>query len=304
MGALKVESFYKKYGRRAILDHISFTVEENEVIGIIGQNGAGKTTLIESILGLRSGYDGKIKIYGQDIKDNPKRMKYLVGAQLQNCVINKSMRVNECIDLQAAIFKIQVNMDQRLEEFNLLEKKRAKIKELSGGQLQRLFALLSNLHNPKILFFDELTTGLDPEARNGVYKFILNLRKQGTTIFMSTHFMEELNLLCDRVIILKNKKIVQNSTPRNLVGNLDFQHILSYTSDNTLESINKIFAEQGIDVNPYSTEIRVNQYEVKIANEEKKQTVKSLVEQRTDVFENVSFREASMDDVYNKYCIK
>lgn len=303
MNALQVDSFRKRYGKRVILDDLSFTVQDNETVGIIGHNGVGKTTLIESIIGLRSGYGGKIRIYDQDIKTHAKAVKFMVGAQLQECVINKAMRVYECVQMQAAAFGLKVDVNEQLKQFGLAEKKHAKFGNLSGGQQQRLFVLLSNIHNPKMLFFDEITTGLDPQARREVYKFIIDLKKQGKTVFFSTHIMDELSLLCDRVIILKNKKIFRNTKPDKLMDELPFKYVSTFNTDETISQVSNFLTQNEIVFTIKSSSVTERQYEVYLADDVSKEKMASVMDKQ-EQYTDFDIRKRNMDDVFKEFCTK
>ncbi len=200
---LEVKHVSKSYGNVKVLDDISFSVKENEVIGLIGHNGAGKTTLMESILGLRKGYEGTITLFGRQMTEHPKQLKRMIGAQLQESELNSQLKVYEAVEFQSAAFGLKVDADQYLKDFELTEHKYKKFSKLSGGLKQRLFILLSIVHSPSLIFYDELTTGIDPEARKGMYKYIKNLKNSGKTVFLSTHIMEETQIMCDRVMMLK-----------------------------------------------------------------------------------------------------
>ncbi len=304
MNALQVNSFSKKYGVKKVIDNVSFTVEENEVVGIIGHNGVGKTTLIETILGLRKKYEGEIKIFDRNIKSNTRKLKYQVGAQLQECVINKAMRVYECIQLQAAAFGVEVDVDQQLAVFDLSQKKKSRFSDLSGGQQQRLFILLSNIHDPKILFFDEITTGLDPEARRTVYKYILNLKKQGKTIILSTHIMEELNILCDRVIILARGKIAKDAAPASLVEELEYRYIATFHSNLSSAELNSLLSDFPEDMQLSKSDIADDQYELKITDIKVKEKLDDFIGKHSNSLSDLTIRETCMDDVFDEYCGK
>lgn len=227
MEAVKVENLEKFYGDLHALKDINMEVHEGEIFGIIGPNGSGKTTLLECILGLRPFNKGFIHVNDIDVTREHKKLVYEIGAQLQECTLSKSIKVKEAVHMQAALFHVKVDVVKLLEHFGLEKKMNTYFSNLSGGQKQKLFILLAQLHNPSILVFDELSTGLDPIARSSMWKDILELKKQGKTILISTHYMEEASYICDRLIMLKNGNIISYGTPTELIAQLPFRYIAS-----------------------------------------------------------------------------
>ena len=227
MEAVKVEKLEKFYGNFHALKDINLQVQEGEVFGIIGPNGSGKTTLLECILGLRPFNEGSIHVKDIDVAKEHKKLVYEIGAQLQESELSKSIKVKEAVQLQASLFRVKADVNSLLECFGLEKKKNVYFSNLSGGQKQKLFILLAQLHNPSVLVFDELSTGLDPIARSSMWKEILKLKKQGKTVLISTHYMEEASYICDRLIMLKNGHIISCGTPADLISELPFRYIAS-----------------------------------------------------------------------------
>ena len=225
---IQVKDIAKSYGGLKAVDRITFDINRGEVYGIIGPNGAGKTTLMEIMLGLRRQDGGTVTIQGLDSARDHKKLVYRVGAQLQESELPANIKVREAVKLQAALFGVRTDIESRLREFNLEEKAGAYCSKLSGGQKQRLFILLSVIHNPDIVFFDELSTGLDPVSRQEIWNYVGELRKQGKTIIVSTHYMQEAEEICDRVMLVNEGKIVDIGTACELKEKLPFHRVLEF----------------------------------------------------------------------------
>ena len=220
----------KSYKDVRAVDHVSFEVKKGEVYGIIGPNGAGKTTLMEIMLGLRRQDSGEVKIQDYDNIRDHKKLVYRIGAQLQHSELPVNIKVREAVRLQADLFKAKVDINDLLTEFNLTEKAGSYFSKLSGGQKQRLFILLAVIHNPDIVFFDELSTGLDPVSRQEVWNYVGNLKKRGKTILVSTHFMQEAEQICDRIMLVNKGNVVDIGTPAELTAKLPFTGVIEFHS--------------------------------------------------------------------------
>ncbi|MGL1891230.1 MAG: ABC transporter ATP-binding protein [Spirochaetaceae bacterium] len=225
---VEVKSLYKKYGDKTAVNNISFKINQGEIFGIMGPNGAGKSTTLECILGTKKKDSGDILILGEHkIK---KEMFNNIGVQFQESSYQANIRVSEICEFTSALYNIDIDYLAMLEDFNLLDKKSLVISSLSGGERQKLSILLASIHSPELLFLDELTTGLDPIARRETWKFIKNLNNNGTTIIITSHFMDEVEFLCDRGFILKNGVIKAEGSIDQLVTfgkgkNLDESYI-------------------------------------------------------------------------------
>jgi len=217
---IKVKNLSKKYADLQAVDHISFEVHENEIFGILGPNGAGKTTTIEMMEGLRTIDSGDIKIYKIDIDRNPEKAKEILGIQLQDSEYFDYLNLCEILKLFGSFYSKSVDPKEILNKVQLSTKGKSFVKELSGGQKQRLSIALTLMNDPKILFLDEPTTGLDPQARRMMWELIEKLRHENRTIILTTHYMEEAELLCDRVAIMDEGKILEKDTPDNLINKL------------------------------------------------------------------------------------
>lgn len=217
---LLVEGLRKRYGGVAAVDGISFTVGRGEVFGILGPNGAGKTTTLEMIETLRPIDEGNVRIAGKDVRSEPQTIKTLIGVQLQTSSFFDRLTVREIIRLFAAFYGRTVDAAAILREVDLEEKADAYPQRLSGGQAQRLSVAVALVNDPLLLFLDEPTTGLDPQARRHLWGVLQRIRAEGTTIVLTTHSMEEAEELCDRVAIMDRGRIIALDTPASLIGAL------------------------------------------------------------------------------------
>ncbi len=213
---IEVEGLVKRYGAHVAVDDVGFSVSEGEVFGILGVNGAGKTTTVECLQGLRRPDGGRMRVLGLDPLTARSRLRAVVGSQLQASALPDRLRVDEAVrlfgdgDRHAA--------DRLLDTWRLAGLRRSSFASLSGGQRQRLFIALALLNQPRVVFFDELTQGLDPLARSDVWEAIGDVRDRGTTVVLVTHFMDEAEALCDRVAVMRGGRIVDTGTPAELIA--------------------------------------------------------------------------------------
>ncbi len=203
MEVIKVHNLYKSYGNIQVVKGVSLTVKKGEVFGLLGANGAGKSTTIECILGTKNFDDGQVSILGMNPQKERKQLFQKVGVQFQESNYQDKITVKELCEITEVLYKNPLDCNKLLEQFDLQDKVRNLVSELSGGEKQRLFIILALIPNPEVVFLDELTTGLDVKARRDVWKCLLNLKKQGLTIFLTSHFMDEVEVLCDKICILK-----------------------------------------------------------------------------------------------------
>lgn len=214
-----VENLTKKYGTFSAVDGISFSVRQGEIFGILGPNGAGKTTTLEMIEGLKGITSGTVKLNGYDVVKETAIVKSLIGVQLQSSAFFEGLNLVELIDMFAAMYNRTVDAKTLLENVQLTEKSKNTVKELSGGQKQRLSIAIALVNDPKVLFLDEPTTGLDPQARRNLWELIRKIHREGKTIVLTTHYLEEAEELCDRVAIMDHAHIVALDTVQNLIKN-------------------------------------------------------------------------------------
>lgn len=217
---LTVENLYKSYGAVKAVDNVSFQVEQGEIFGMVGPNGSGKTTTIECIEGMRKPDKGTIRLLGLDPQRESYEIRQRSGIQLQSAGLPPRMRVIEAMDLFSSFYRKTTQWSVLLDELGLVDKKRSYFSQLSGGQKQRLFVALALINEPEIVFLDELTTGLDPHARRATWDLVRQIRDRGTTVYLTTHFMDEAQELCDRVAILDQGRIIALDTPDGLIDQL------------------------------------------------------------------------------------
>lgn len=217
---ISVKNLIKKYGEFEAVKGISFDVFEGEIFGLLGPNGAGKSTTLEIIETLRTKTSGTITVAGFDLDTQANEIKKIIGVQLQASGFYPGLNLVELINLFCGLYNEEVNALELLDKVNLRDKAKAKFKELSGGQKQRFSIATTLINKPKIIFLDEPTTGLDPQARRNLWELIQNIRDTGTTVILTTHYMDEAELLCNRVAIIDAGKIIAIETPDKLVDDL------------------------------------------------------------------------------------
>lgn len=228
MSVIEVQHLRKSYGDTVAVSDVSFTVEEGEIFGILGPNGAGKTTAVESIVGLREPDAGKISVLGLDPGRDRDRLRDVVGVQLQESQLPDKLKVREALELYASFYRAPADIDRLLESLGLGDKRDTRFAKLSGGQKQRLSIALALVGRPTIAVLDELTTGLDPQARRDTWELIDDLREHGVTILLVTHFMEEAERLADRVAVIDSGRVVAIDTPAGLAEAVDREQHLRF----------------------------------------------------------------------------
>ena len=236
MSVVEVRELRKAYGPVVAVDDISFSVAENEVFGLVGPNGAGKTTTIECLEGLPDRDGGVVSVLGLDPGDAGADLRRRIGVQLQESSLFDRIRVQEALDLFASFYPQSIDWRPLIAQLGLGERLKAPFIKLSGGQKQRLFIALALVNDPELVFLDELSTGLDPQARRTMWDLVRSLRDKGKTVFLSTHFMEEAERLCDRVAIMDRGKIVALDTPENLIGGLGVETRVVFTAEDTIDA--------------------------------------------------------------------
>jgi ABC-2 type transport system ATP-binding protein len=232
---IKVDRLRKVYGSTVAVEEVSLEVYQGEIFGMVGPNGAGKTTTTECIEGLRDPDAGSIEVLAMSPQKDGYALRNRIGVQLQTSALQERLKVWEALDLFASFYPRAVDWQVLLEQLGLTEKRNAPFAKLSGGQKQRLFVALALINDPELVFLDELTTGLDPQARHAIWDLVRSIRDKGKTVFLTTHFMEEAERLCDRVAIMDHGKIVALDTPQNLIRHLDAENCLIFTIDGNLE---------------------------------------------------------------------
>jgi ABC-2 type transport system ATP-binding protein len=217
---ISVNDLHKSYGDFKAVKGISFDVYEGEIFGLLGPNGAGKSTTLEIIETLREKTAGKILVDGFDLDQQPNEIKKIIGVQLQTSGYYPGLNLTELLELFAGLYNQTIDPLTLLDSVNLRDKAKAKYKELSGGQKQRFSIATTLINQPKIIFLDEPTTGLDPQARRNLWDLIRDIRAKGTTVIITTHYMDEAEVLCDRVAIIDSGKIIAINSPDQLIDEL------------------------------------------------------------------------------------
>lgn len=217
---IRVQDLTRNYGNFQAVKGISFEVKEGEIFGLLGPNGAGKSTTLEIIETLREKTSGKVWVDGLDLDTHAGEIKKIIGVQLQSSGYYPGLNLVQLVELFAGLYNRQVAPMELLDSVNLRDKAKAKYKDLSGGQKQRFSVATTLINNPRIIFLDEPTTGLDPQARRSLWELIKQIREKGTTVIITTHYMDEAEYLCDRIAIIDQGKIVALDTPDQMIDNL------------------------------------------------------------------------------------
>jgi ABC-2 type transport system ATP-binding protein len=291
---IEVNNLEKKYGDVKAVDGVSFGVAQGDVFGILGPNGAGKTTIIEMIEGLRKPNAGSIKVCDIDALKEPRRIKELIGVQLQATSLYDNIRVKEAIDLFGSYYKKSIPSEQILEEVSLTEKKNSQVSKLSGGQKQRLSVGLALVNDPEVIFLDEPTTGLDPQARHNLWSIVEKLRDRGKTIVITTHYMEEAEQLCHRLAIIDRGKIIAMDTPDNLINKAELATSIDFTTSRDLDGLAKnipgICKVNNGSARKYSISTKAVSLVLK--------DLTNLCYDNHVELENISVRQATLEDVF------
>ena len=255
---IQVSSIRKTYGKTVAVEDVSFDVNDGEIFGLIGPNGAGKTTTMECVEGIRRPSAGSITVLGLDPVRDVYALQERIGVQLQQAQLQKRIKVWEAARLWTSLYKRPTSVgDQLLEQLGLAEKRNAWFMTLSGGQKQRLFIALALINDPEVVFLDELTTGLDPQARRKIWDLVRGIRERGKTVFLTTHLMEEAERLCDRVAIIDRGRIIDIDQPQRLVDKYcpERSVILATPDSRAAESLARV---PGVDaVTPHDSQLTV-----------------------------------------------
>jgi len=243
---IEVSGLRKAYGRTLAVDDVSFDVRGGEIFGLIGPNGAGKTTTMECVEGLRTPDGGRATVLGLDPVRDVYALQGRIGVQLQEAQLQKRIKVREVVGLWASLYPRPVDTGRLLDQLGLADKRDAWFMTLSGGQKQRLFIALALINDPEVVFLDELTTGLDPQARRAIWDLVRGIRERGKTVFLTTHLMEEAERLCDRVAIIDHGRIVDIDAPAALVRrHCPERTVVLVTDDSRAETL--LAAAAGVD---------------------------------------------------------
>lgn len=217
---VEVKNLVKVYDGKNVVNDVSFSVKRGEIFGILGPNGAGKTTTLEMIETIRPIDGGSVKVDGIDVQHEPEKVKQIIGVQPQSPAFQDKTKLKELLELFAAAYGERVDAKEFLKDVDLLDKANSYIEQLSGGQKQRFSIAAALVHSPKVFFMDEPTTGLDPQARRNLWELVQKIRDKGITVILTTHYMEEAELLCDRVAIMDRGEIIIIDSPKSLIKQL------------------------------------------------------------------------------------
>lgn len=218
-----VKELKKSYGDKVVVNNLSLTIKKGEIFGLLGANGAGKTTAIECILGTKKATQGSATILGMDPRTQRKDVFEMVGVQFQESNYQDKILVCELCAITQSLYQKPKNYQELLKQFGIIEKNNSPVSELSGGQKQKLFIVLALIPNPKVIFLDELTTGLDPKARRDVWKSLKLLKQQGLTVLLTSHFMDEVENLCDHIMILKQGETIFSGTVQEALNSSPYE---------------------------------------------------------------------------------
>lgn len=293
---IEVGNLSKSYGEVRAVNGVSFAVAEGEVFGMLGPNGAGKTTTMEIVEGLRSADSGSVNVLGMDIKQHLRRIKGSIGVQLQTTALYPRLSVPEVLDLFASFFEKSVPIDDLIRTVGLEDSRKKYCMNLSGGQQQRLSLALAMVNDPQIMFLDEPTSGLDPQARHRIWEVIELGRKKGKTVFITTHYMEEAERLCDRVAIIDHGQIIATDRPASLVAQHFKEQAIEFQLDREVdqEALGKL---QG------ATQVVVEDGGVTIYSSAVPATISTLLDyarQHNIEMTNLYVRRATLEDVFLK----
>lgn len=229
---VEVQNISKAYGQTKAVDDVSFSIKKGEIFGIVGPNGAGKSTTIESVVGLRKPDSGTISVLGLNPQTDSRALGNRIGTQLQHAALPDRIKVWEALDLYSSFYEKTVPWEPLLEQWGLAGKRNTQFANLSGGQKQRLFIALALLNDPEIVFLDELTTGLDPQARRATWDLVQAIQEQGKTVVLITHYMDEIEALANRVAIIDHGRLIALDTPDNLIAGLNAETEVQFTTSN------------------------------------------------------------------------
>jgi len=291
---VEVRGLTKKYGDVIAVNEVSFEIKEGEIFGLLGPNGAGKTTTVELIEGLRKPDSGFIKICGIDASQGIDKVKELIGVQLQTTTLYDKIRIGEAIDLFGGYYQKPLSTTQILDGLSLNDKRDSFVETLSGGQRQRLALALALVNDPVILFLDEPTTGLDPQARRNVWDIVGRLREWGKTIILTTHYMEEAERLCDRIGIMDQGKIIALDAPRDLIAKQNLESAVELIASN---GVSKEFFHKL----PKVSKVTQDEDRFILHTKEASQVLTELI-RLSEVnglnLETISIRRATLEDVF------
>lgn len=291
---VQVKGLVKKYGTFTAVNGLEFSVQKGEVFGLLGPNGAGKTTTIEMLVGLRKPDSGTALLAGFDVKKEIKKVKELIGIQLQSTSLFELLKVEEILHLYASFYPYHIDINQLITDMLLTEKRNDRIKSLSGGQKQRLAIALALIHDPKVVFLDEPTTGLDPQARRTLWDIILRLKERGKTIILSTHYMDEAHVLCDRIGIMDQGELIALDTPTKLVKQLQSSSTIEFhlTNPPDRESLLQLDGVKDVEIRDKFVQLYTDELQVSLT------ALIQYTSKQVITIEDLQTRTATLEDVF------
>src|SRR3984885_5127263 len=292
MPVIEVSGLRKQYGSKVAVEDVSFTVEAGEIFGILGPNGAGKTTTVECVTGLRTPDRGVLRVLDRDPRRDHDELGELVGVQLQDSQLPDKIRVSEALDLYASFYQRPARSGELLTRLGLAGQRNAFFSKLSGGQKQRLSVALALIGTPKVAVLDELTTGLDPNARREVWELISEIRSSGVTILLVTHFMEEAERLCDRVAVINHGRVVANDTPSGLASRVGGEQHIRFQPSAPLN-------ERALTALPEVSSVRWDGEQLLVSgNSEALQAVIAVLARQGIIAQHLRVEQATLDDAF------
>ncbi|MYZ36811.1 MULTISPECIES: ABC transporter ATP-binding protein [unclassified Streptomyces] len=292
MAIVEVSGLRKAYGGRAVVDGVSFAVDEGEIFGILGPNGAGKTTTVECVEGLRTADAGTVRVAGLDPVADHERLTHILGAQLQESELQPKLTVREALGLYSAFFPKPVDWRPLAERLGLTPELTTRFAKLSGGQKQRLFIALALIGAPRVVVLDELTTGLDPRARRDTWALIEDIRDSGVTVLLVTHFMEEAQRLCDRIAVIDKGRVAALDSPGGLIARSAASTVISFTPSRPLDDRELAALPQTASIRTSGDRIVIN------GTDEAVNAVISLLARHRVTARQLRVTEASLDDAF------
>jgi len=293
---ITVSNLTKKYNDFTAVDSISFAVREGETFGILGPNGAGKTTTLEMMEGLKGITSGQVTLDNKDVGTHPRDVKAIIGVQLQASSFFDGLNLKELVETFGALYGQKVDAMELLREVQLDEKAKSQVKELSGGQKQRLSIAVALVNKPKVVFLDEPTTGLDPQARRNLWDLITQIKSRGVTVILTTHYMEEAEVLCDRIAIMDHAKIIALDTPLGLIGLADTGATIEFHIDKPMDQ-GQLKALPGVD------DAKAEDHVIRLKSKVPATTLPALftLAQTSGVaINNLQMQQATLEDVFLK----
>ncbi len=294
--AIEVSNLVKRYGSTSAADGITFGVAPGEVFGLLGPNGAGKTTTVECIEGLRQPDGGEIRVLGLDVRQDLPALRERMGIQLQTTGLYPQLNVREVIELFASFYRHSLATDEVIDSTDLREKQHTRTTDLSGGQRQRLSLALALLNDPDVLFLDEPSTGLDPQARRKMWDVIAQLQSKGKTLLLTTHYMDEAERICDRVAVIDHGKVIALGPPRDLIRQYFNEQAIEFT-------VSAIPPSGVLDHLRAVSHVQVNDHAITCFSDDVPDTMAGLLDlsQRGALeFDDLTVRRATLEDVFLK----